>query len=177
MLDMSFTENLGRGYRYWQGDAPLWSFGHGLSLTEFGLGWHGAGMGAAPPAPLVVTSASQTIRLSLDVTNTGSRNGDEVVMLFHEPDLNVTRPASETVRLPARRLVDFARAGSLAAGAATALHFALNASTALGLVDSEGSTYLYAGGHRLVSSRGHGAELSQAVTVQLDAPALIDTLL
>ena len=48
---------------------------------------------------------------------------------------------------------------------------------ALGLVDSEGSTYLYAGGHRLVASRGHGAELSQAVTVQLDAPALIDTLL
>ncbi len=23
MLDMSFTENLGRGSRYWQGDAPL----------------------------------------------------------------------------------------------------------------------------------------------------------
>ena len=51
------------------------------------------------------------------------------------------------------------------------------AASSLGLVDSEGSTYLYAGGHRLVASRGHGAELSLAVTVQLDAPVLIDTLL
>ena len=54
--------------------------------------------------------------------------------------------------------------------------FSVNCST-LGLVDSEGNTYLYPGAHELRVSRGHGEALSLHVTVNVPEPVLIDTLL
>jgi beta-glucosidase len=62
-----------RTYRYFQGK-PLFAFGHGLSYTQFKYG----------PAQLNRSQAGldDTIHVILDVTNTGARDGDEVVQVY-----------------------------------------------------------------------------------------------
>ncbi len=63
----------GRTYRYFTGD-PLYPFGHGLSYTRF----------AYAPARLSTSTvkADGTVEISVDVTNQGPRDGDEVVQLY-----------------------------------------------------------------------------------------------
>ena len=64
---------------------PQWPFGHGLSYTTFTYG-------------AVRTSAAEirptdSLTVSFDVTNSGSRDGDEVVQLYVRDDAaSVTRP-------------------------------------------------------------------------------------
>jgi beta-glucosidase len=62
-----------RTYRYFKGK-PLFAFGHGLSYTQFKYG----------PAQLDRAQAGldDTIHVKLDVTNTGARDGDEVVQVY-----------------------------------------------------------------------------------------------
>jgi len=83
-------------------------------------------------------------------------------MIYHVPT-HVQRPASETVRLPHKRLVDFRRV-SLDNMEICNLEFVVNASS-LGLIDSNGNTMLYAGTHQLWADRGHGEALTVNVTV------------
>jgi len=67
---------------------PQWAFGHGLSYTTFAL---------TPPvvSPAVIGPAGQAT-VTVDVTNTGSRAGDEVVQLYVRDDVSsVTRPIKE----------------------------------------------------------------------------------
>jgi len=63
----------GRTYRYFKG-APLYPFGLGLSYTSFKydrLKFDRASL-----------SAGQSVRVSVEVTNTGTRAGDEVAQLY-----------------------------------------------------------------------------------------------
>lgn len=67
---------------------PLWSFGFGLSYTTFAL----ADMQIASP---VIASSGRT-EVSVRVTNTGKRAGDEVVQLYIRDQVSsVTRPVKE----------------------------------------------------------------------------------
>ncbi len=74
-----------RGYLFTSA-APLYAFGHGLSYTTFAYGpvrvWPDA------------LRADETATLTVDVTNTGARRGDEVVQLYVRDVLSekVTRP-------------------------------------------------------------------------------------
>ena len=86
---------------------PLWSFGHGLSYTTFRY----ANLRLdAPSAP-----ARQSVRVSVDVANTGTRAGDEIVQLYLRDDAaSVARPVRElkgfrrvTLRPGETRTVDF----------------------------------------------------------------------
>jgi beta-glucosidase len=63
----------GRTYRYFQGE-PLFPFGHGLSYTTFKLG--------NLRLDQTELEAGGQIQLSADITNTGPRDGDEVVQLY-----------------------------------------------------------------------------------------------
>jgi beta-glucosidase len=63
----------GRTYRYFSGP-PLYPFGHGLSYTRFNY----AGLHAA-------ATASPGLAVSVEVTNAGERDGDEVVQLYATP--------------------------------------------------------------------------------------------
>jgi beta-glucosidase len=62
-----------RTYRYFRGK-PLFAFGHGLSYTQFKYG----------PAQLdrIQAGMDDTIHVKLDLTNTGVRDGDEVVQAY-----------------------------------------------------------------------------------------------
>jgi beta-glucosidase len=70
----------GRTYRYFEGE-PLYAFGHGLSYTQFRY----ENLHAMP-------AADGTVAVTFDVTNTGERDGDEVVQLYATP------PASSNPR-------------------------------------------------------------------------------
>lgn len=73
----------GRTYRFFSGE-PLYPFGHGLSYTTFRYdNLH---------IDRATVEAGEAVNISVDVTNTGRRSGDEVVQLY-------TRPAKAQARL------------------------------------------------------------------------------
>jgi beta-glucosidase len=81
---MDYDIRHGRTYMYFHGE-PLYPFGFGLSYTTFRL----SNLHTAPPAGGIVP-------VTLDVTNTGSRAGDEVVQLYvHFPHSAVPRPGQQ----------------------------------------------------------------------------------
>jgi beta-glucosidase len=75
--------------RYWDGpSAPLYPFGFGLSYSSFGIS--GLKMGSASVA------AGSTVDVSVEVANTGTREGDEVVELYtHQRSGSASRPVRE----------------------------------------------------------------------------------
>ena len=76
-----------RGYLFGE-TAPLWPFGHGLSYTKFAYG--------APRVDSTRIASTGHTTLAVDVTNTGTRAGDEVVQLYvHARVSRVTRPVQE----------------------------------------------------------------------------------
>jgi beta-glucosidase len=88
-----------RTYRYFAG-RPLFAFGHGLSYTAFDY------------KTLTLSSASakadESITASVIMSNTGKRDGDEVVQLY----ATAVKPP---VPMPLRQLIGFKRV-SLKAG-------------------------------------------------------------
>lgn len=80
-------------YLYYRGD-PLFPFGHGLSYTRFEY----SRLRLSTP----MASVGEQVEVSVDVTNTGERAGEEVVQLY-------TRQRRSRVKQPLRQLRDFAR--------------------------------------------------------------------
>jgi len=79
--DYSMTN---RTYRYFNGK-PLFAFGHGLSYTSFDYKSVKCDRAEAAPA--------DTVHVSLEVANTGARDGDEVVQVyFRHMDSAVPQP-------------------------------------------------------------------------------------
>ncbi len=76
-----------RGYLF-DSTAPLYPFGYGLSYTSFTVG--------APRLAKATIGRDETVRVSVDVANTGRRAGDEVVQLYvRDDEATVTRPVLE----------------------------------------------------------------------------------
>jgi beta-glucosidase len=91
------------GYRYYDnsGKTPLFPLGYGMSYTQFAY--------SNLVVPCSTSTQSAVVNVSVDVTNTGTVAGDEVVFLF------VSYPGT-TKKRPAKELKGFARV-TLAAGA------------------------------------------------------------
>ena len=78
-----------RGYLFDE-VTPLYPFGYGLSYTTFQLG--------APQLSKASIKAGQGVTVTVPVTNTGKRAGDEVVQVYLRDDISsVTRPVKELV--------------------------------------------------------------------------------
>jgi beta-glucosidase len=107
-----------RTYRYFRG-TPLYPFGHGLSYTTF------AYRDLKLPAEV---AAGETIAVSVEVTNTGVRAGEEVVQLYVS-DLEASVP------VPTRSLAGFRRV-ALQPGERRTVAFTV-ARHALSLLDAE----------------------------------------
>jgi beta-glucosidase len=90
--------------------APLFPFGHGLSYTSF----------AYEQLEIVPGSTTTPTAVSVTVTNTGARGGDEVVQLY------VTDEVASVARV-ARALVGFTRI-ALAAGESASITFTVDPS-------------------------------------------------
>ncbi|MDE5585150.1 MAG: glycoside hydrolase family 3 C-terminal domain-containing protein, partial [Muribaculaceae bacterium] len=84
----------GRTYRYMT-EKPLYAFGHGLSYTTFEYGTPSAAS----------AKAGQPVRLSVNVRNSGDRDGDEVVQVYvrntADRELNHTLRAFRRIHLKA----------------------------------------------------------------------------
>src|ERR1051325_7675699 len=81
----------GRTYRYFKGE-PLYPFGYGLSYTRF----------AYSNLRVDSVKAGEAVKATVDVTNTGEREGDEVVQLY-------LTDVAASVPVPIRTLVGFER--------------------------------------------------------------------
>jgi beta-glucosidase len=96
-----------RGYLF-DSNQPLYPFGFGLSYTSFTM--------SAPRLSAASITATTPVTVSVDVTNTGSRAGDEVVQVYVRDKVSsVTRPVRElrafgriTLAPGERRTVSFA---------------------------------------------------------------------
>lgn len=92
----------GRTYRYMQ-DAPLFPFGYGLSYTTFGYG--------KTVLDKSELAAGQSLKLTVPVTNTGKRDGEEVVQVYLRKQGDAEGPvktlrAFKRVRIPAGKTVN-----------------------------------------------------------------------
>jgi hypothetical protein len=159
MANYDMAKPPGRTYRYYLGDgpggagAPLFPFGTGLSYTSFALDC----ALALAPRPLAVTC---------QVRNTGGRDGDEVVMLYHAAGADVRAAAARASPphpVPRKALVDFARV-SVAAGATATVEFALSEASFL-LVNGDGDRTLYHGARVLELSNGAGQAVMLNMTI------------
>jgi beta-glucosidase len=67
---------------------PLYPFGFGLSYTSFQY--------AAPKLSKPALTNDQAVKVSVTVTNTGNRRGEEIVQLYiHQKTASITRPVKE----------------------------------------------------------------------------------
>jgi beta-glucosidase len=82
---MDYDIRHGRTYQYFNGK-PLYPFGFGLSYTTFSY----SGLNLSKP------KLTDSITVSVDVKNTGKRDGDEVVQFYVSyPDSKVARPIKQ----------------------------------------------------------------------------------
>lgn len=109
-------------------NGPLYPFGYGLSYTTYSY------------SDVVLSSASMTkdghIKASVMVTNTGDRDGDEVVQMY-------IRDRFSTILRPVKELKGFQRV-HIAKGETASIAFDIDAST-LQYLDSEGNAVLEEG--------------------------------
>jgi len=92
----NFNDDWGGGY-FWldkQNLSPSFAFGHGLSYTTFSYNSIQAESGSV--------EAGKSINITVNVTNTGTRKGDEVIQLY------VTHPNS-SLPMPVKQLKAFKR--------------------------------------------------------------------
>ena len=115
-----------RTYRYFRG-TPLYAFGHGLSYTTFAYDQ------MKLPATL---KQGQKTTVSVRVTNTGKRDGEEVVQLYVSHNLDHTKTAI-------RSLKGFKRI-ALKAGESRVISFNLSADD-LSVIDYAGRTKQFPG--------------------------------
>ncbi|MDR0895856.1 MAG: glycoside hydrolase family 3 C-terminal domain-containing protein [Prevotellaceae bacterium] len=89
-IDVTYREGIFVGYRFADKEriAPLFAFGHGLSYTTFAY--------SKPTVDKKTLSADGQLTVSLTVTNTGMRDGEEVVQLYiSDLKSSLPRPVKE----------------------------------------------------------------------------------
>lgn len=90
IVDQKYNEGIFVGYRWADKEKtkPLFSFGHGLSYTTFAYG--------KAVADKKVMGQDETLTITLLVTNTGSREGSEVIQLYiSDLKSSLPRPVKE----------------------------------------------------------------------------------
>ena len=90
IVDQKYNEGIFVGYRWADKEKtkPLFSFGHGLSYTTFAYG--------KAVADKKVMGQDEMLTITLPVTNTGSREGSEVIQLYiSDLKSSLPRPVKE----------------------------------------------------------------------------------
>jgi beta-glucosidase len=128
---------------------PLYAFGYGLSYTTFSVSNLRLNTHSIP--------ANGRVTATVDVTNTGSRAGDDVVQLYlHDPVASISQPV--------RRLRGFKRL-TLAPGQRQSVSFTLDRSD-FGFYDNRGRFVTEPGQIDLYAGDSSTATLTQSFTVR-----------
>ncbi len=135
-------------YRDLPSCAPEYEFGFGLSYTRFGISDLRLGSQQVSPRGRVTAS--------VDVSNTGSREGDEVVQLYlHDPVASLSQPV--------RRLRGFERV-TLKPGEKRKVTFTLDASD-FGFYDNRGKFVVEPGKIDVYAGSSSNAQMKASLTV------------
>jgi beta-glucosidase len=142
------TQKWNNRYRDLKTCSPLYEFGYGLSYTTFDI------------SNLRLSSSRVSrrgsVQASVDVRNTGSRAGDEVVQLYiHDPVASISQPV--------RRLRGFERV-TLAPGESRTVTFHLDASD-FGFYDNRGRFVVEPGRIDVYAGDSSSATLTKELTV------------
>lgn len=142
------TQKWNSRYRDLPTCAPLYEFGYGLSYTTFEV--------SNLDLSSSKVSRHGSVRASVDVRNTGSREGDEVVQLYiHDPVASISQPV--------RRLRGFERV-TLKPGQKKTVTFRLDASD-FGFYDNRGRFVVEPGRIDVYAGNSSSATLTQPLTV------------
>lgn len=146
-----YEEGIFVGYRYLNRNkiAAAYPFGFGLSYTTFALG--------KPVADAASYGEEDTIRVEVEVANTGSRDGSEVVQLY------VSKPKSSIERAP-RELKAFSKV-ALAAGERRTITLAIPVSS-LAYWNTERGAWEIERGDYLIYA-GNSSDADQKVKVSV----------
>jgi beta-glucosidase len=139
----------GRTYRFFKGQ-PLYPFGHGLSYTTFTY----ANLRTSADS----AGANDTVMVSVDVTNSGKRSGDEVVQMYVEH-------VGSSVERPVRELRGYRRL-TLAPGETRPVQVPLPIST-LAYWDQTVHRWVVEADQVRVRVGGSSADLRVAKTIQI----------
>lgn len=151
-LPVYYLGKRSRGVRYLEGNSqPRYPFGFGLSYTEFSY----SGLQVEP----AVITADGTAEVTVEVENTGSRSGAEVVQLYISDLVSkVTRPAKELKGF--RKIV-------LEPGEKQKVSFTLNAEH-LSYIGTDYKLVVEPGGFRIGVGRNVNDTLNTDLTVMED---------
>jgi beta-glucosidase len=143
------TQKFNSRYRDIPSCAPLYEFGYGLGYTTFSV------------SNLQLSSSSVSrngsVRASVDVTNTGSRAGDEVVQVYiHDPVASISQPV--------RRLRGFERV-TLEPGEKRTVTFTLDKSD-FGFYDNRGKFVVEPGRIDVYAGNSSAADMVKSFTVR-----------
>ena len=142
------TQKYNSRYRDLNTCSPLYEFGYGLSYTTFSI--TNLRLGSAS------TSSNGSLTASVEVTNTGSRAGDEVVQLYiHDPVASISQPV--------RRLRGFQRV-TLNPGEKQTVTFRLDR-TDFGFYDNLGKLVVEPGRIDVYAGDSSAADLTKSFTV------------
>ncbi|ONK78796.1 uncharacterized protein A4U43_C02F22520 [Asparagus officinalis] len=169
----------GRTYKFYDGPEILYPFGFGLSYTGFrytiknflaaataatiamssshqkckNVTYRADTFGFAPPKCQSVVVADspcgETIKIDVQVTNTGTVDGTDVVLVYSKPPVEIDGA-------PLKQLAKYERV-FVPAKSAKIVKFELNACEALGIVDSTAYVVLPAGKHMIQVGDGEKA--------------------
>ncbi len=131
ILDEKYNESIYVGYRWTDKEKikPLFAFGHGLSYTTFEYG--------KISVDKTTMKANETLTLTVPVTNTGKREGSEVVQLY-------IRDVKSTLPRPVKELKGFQKV-KLAPGETRNISFT---------IDKEALSYFDDARHEWVAEPG-----------------------
>ncbi len=142
------TSKFNSRYRDLNTCQPLYQFGYGLSYTTFSI--------SNLRLSSATVSSTGSITASVDVTNTGSRVGDEVVQLYiHDPVASISQPV--------RRLRGFERV-TLNPGQTQTVTFTLDRGD-FGFYDNSGKFVVEPGRIDAYAGTSSAADLAKSFTV------------
>lgn len=146
---MDYDIRNGRTYMYAK-EKPLYPFGYGLSYTNFSY------------SDITLSSSTlskdKDIKVSVNITNTGNRDGEEVAQLY------VAFPQSKVVR-PIKQLKGFQRA-MIKKGESKTFEFTLNAND-LAYWDNDKDTYIIEPGAVNIMIGASSEDIRQTKEIQL----------
>jgi hypothetical protein len=156
MFDMQMRpspKNPGRTYKFYTGQ-PVFEFGFGLSYTTFNYTWYNDSINSIVTIQSLIKKKSNENKVLLhlyrvNVTNTGSVLGDDVVLAYVTPPTKSLNDPSP----PMKRLFGFERV-RLDVGQTTQVYFPLNSDSLL-TVGRDGSKWLEPGAYRILIGKQH----------------------
>ena len=144
--DTRYKEGIFTGYRYFdtEGKDVLFPFGYGLSYTEFDTVFED------------ITTDKELIRVSTEVTNTGSLKGRETVLLY------VSKPQGKLTQAR-HELIAFAKTSVLEPGQTETVELEFKARYMDSYDEEKESYFLEAGDYLISLGKGKGGFVPSAI--------------